>query len=670
MRRLLARCLEKDRSRRLPQIAIAVFEIEEALAGSPSDASVAELHIRREPKRTLALGFAAGIVGALVVATAAWLTLLRDASPAAVTQLLVGVTPAEQIGGNDGRPDRTAMVISPDGRTLVFSAVRAGQRALYVRRFDEAEAILIPGTENGVGPFFSPDGQWIGYWSAGEIRKLSLTGGPSVRVAEVPQVFGATWGDDDRIVFGRAGGGLWEVPAAGGTAVLLTMVNREQGEVSHRLPLALPGGDTILFTVTKNRFPRWDQTHISAYSRRTGATKVIVTGGADGRYIETGHLLYVREGVAFAAPFDRQRIEVTGGSVGVVADVMQSAYHRGALLDSGAAQLTVSATGTLVYIPGGVVTPAERTVVSVDRAGRSEVLPIARRAFATLRVSPDGQQIALSTFGRDRDVWLFARGQGTLSRLTAPGRNGVPIWTPDGAWLTYASGTGGPDDLRRVRSDGSGSPEPLIRSEHSLVPGAWTPDGRQLFYYTIPAADASVNSTWMWNAMGNTAPTAVATVSTTGGGLDVSPDGRWIAYHSDNDGQLEVYVQAHPGPGPRYQASTNGGISPIWRSDGRELFYVETSVPPDTGNSARLSSAGIRIMAVPVQLKPTLTLGPPQRLFEGRYQVNLPGRGYDVTADGQRFVLFQEQEHTPDAITHMTVVQNWHEQLRRLVPPE
>ena len=165
-------------------------------------------------------------------------------------------------------------------------------------------------------------------------------------------------------------------------------------------------------------------------------------------------------------------------------------------------------------------------------------------------------------------------------------------------------------------------------------------------------------------------PTAIAGVSARGGGIDVSPDGRWIAYHSDNSGRLEVYVQAHPGPGPRYQVSSGGGLSPVWRDNGRELLYVEPSVPPDTAGLVRLSTGTIRMMAVTVQLTPTLTLGAPKRLFEGRYQVNVPARGYDVTADGQRFVLLQEQERAPDVITHMMVVQNWHEELKRLVPPK
>ena len=237
------------------------------------------------------------------------------------------------------------MAISPDGQTLVFSAVSGERRSLYVRSLDRAEATPIVGTEGAVNPFFSADGRWIGYWSAGRIRKVPLAGGPPVPVTDAAVLFGASWDEADRIVFSQAAGGLLEVPAAGGSPVSLTTVNREQGEVSHRLPQALPGGDTILFIVTKHRFPRWDQTHVAIYSRRTGVTRVLVEGGADARYVSTGHLVYVREGVLLAAPFDLERLELVGGSVGVVADVMQSAYPKGAARDSGAGQFVVSSTG-------------------------------------------------------------------------------------------------------------------------------------------------------------------------------------------------------------------------------------------------------------------------------------------------------------------------------------
>jgi serine/threonine-protein kinase len=498
-----------------------------------------------------------------------------------------------------------------------------------------------------------------------------LTGEPAVRVSEAPPVFGASWGDNGRIVFSRAAGGLWEVPAAGGAPQELTVVNGERGELSHRLPHVLPGGDAILFTSTKNRFPRWDQTLISVYSRRTGVSKVLVEGGADARYVSTGHLVYVVEGALFAAPFDLQRLELTGGPIGVVADVMQAAYFRGQNADTGAAQFSISTTGTLVYLPGGVVRPAERSVVWVDRTGRSEPLPIAPRPFVTLRLSPDGQQIALSTFGRDRDIWVYVPKRGTLSKLTAPGRNSVPIWTRNSERITYAAGTSGPDNLLSVRPDGGGSSELLIRSEFNLVPGTWTPDGQQLLYYRETGSTENRPSTsisnvpWIWvhDAATTKPPTPIEGPLANAGGAELSPDGRWIAYHSVESGQLQVYVQAFPGPAPRYQVSANGGISPIWRADGRELFYVQSDVqtPP-------LGSVGVRMMAVPVATQPAFTFGRSKELFAGRYEMNSPARAYDATADGQRFFLIQARERPSELITQMTVVQNWFEELKRLVP--
>jgi eukaryotic-like serine/threonine-protein kinase len=307
-------------------------------------------------------------------------------------------------------------------------------------------------------------------------------------------------------------------------------------------------------------------------------------------------------------------------------------------------------------LPAGVFPPVERSVVRVDRTGRSETLPIPPRAFATLRLSSDGQQIALNTFGRDRDIWMYSLARETLTRLSLPGRLNVPIWSRDGHWITYASSTAGTDKLYRVRADGGGVPEQLIASEHNLVPGAWTAAGELLYY---PGPSAFVSGTRNGALKGIPAPPG----SQNRGGVHVSPDGRWIAYHSDDSGQLQVYVQAHHGPGPRYQVSTDGGMSPIWRADGRELFYARQRV----GTPAH-ETLDVQMMAVGVTTQPALTLGKPCALFEGPYQMNQPARGYDVTADGQRFLLIQARERPPDVITQMIVVQNWFEELKRLPP--
>jgi serine/threonine-protein kinase len=613
--------------------------------------------------------YAAGIAGAaLAGAGAVWFMSLRQpVAPLTVTRLQMSVAPADQFGGNDGRPTRQAFAVSPDGRTIVFSALQKNARALYVRPLDQDTAAIVPGTEGAVNPFFSPDGTWIGYWVAGEIRKVPIAGGPPVLVVQTPPIFGASWGNDDRIVFARGTGGLQEVPAAGGKPSGLTTVNAERNEVSHRLPHVLPGGDAVLFTVTHTRFPRWDETQIWLYSRRSGNARLLIEGGADARYVSSGHLLYAREGTLLAVPFDLGRLEVTGGAVGILPDVMQAAYVAGQNGDTGTMQVSVSNTGTLVYIEGGIHVPATYAVVSVDRAGRAEQLPIPPQEFRTLRRSPDDMRVALSTAGRERGIWIYDFARGTLSRLTAAARSTVPIWTPDGERITYAAAAGGPDGVYWVRADGGGAPELLFTNPRNLVPGTWTPDGRRLLYYEIPSeatAAAQAAATLVVQGRDEKTPTqAVPQSVTRAGGVDVSPDGRWMAYQSPSSGEFQVYVDAFPGPGPRHQISTRGGGSPVWRADGRELFYAEGTTTQAPGQQQQPGSADIRMMAVTVTTQPTISFGQPRPLFSGRYSMNAPARGFDVTADGQRFLLLQERERAADVITTMTVVQNWFEEL-------
>lgn len=664
LRLCVRRCLQRDLRQRFHDIADVRLAMEGAF--DPPVAGGIDQRTRPWSARLVSSGWAIAIVAAAAVASG-WFRAPAPANPARVMRLSVGLTPADELGGRDGRPARSAFALSPDGRTLVFSAVRANRRGLYIRHFDEAEATIIPGTDDADNPFFSPDGEWVGFFVAGAIRKLPIAGGPSILVAETSLrvgVLGASWGDDDRIVFGQPSGALLEVVASGGTPTAIIAPKPSTGEVTYRLPHVLPGSDAILFTVTRHRFPRWDQTQVHVYSRRTGLTKLLINGGADARYLPSGHLVYVREGVLLAVPFDLRRLEVTGGPVGVIADVLQAAYARGENEDTGVAQFAIAPTGTLVYLPGGVVAPGERFVVRVGRTGQSETLPIPPRAFATLRVSPDGRQLALNTFGRERDIWLYSLERGSLTKLSLPGRLNVPVWSHDGRWIAYAAGTAGADNIYRVQSDGAGSPEELVATGQNLVPATWTSAGQLLFYgVSSPPLDALPKQFFM-NVALKTAPNPIPIGSPRSGGLDVSPDGHWIAYHSTESGQLEVYVQAHPAPGPRYQVSTNGGMSPIWRADGRELFYVRRTVA-----DLAQQSPEIEMMAVPVSSQSaSLTFGRPASLFEGRYQTNEPARGYDATPDGRSFLMIQDRSRPPDVVRQMIVVQNWHEELKRRVP--
>jgi Tol biopolymer transport system component len=659
IRRLLVRCLEKDRNKRLPQIAVAAFQLDEVMGAGSSPVVEAPVRVRRH-RAVLGSAILAGVVAG---AALMWLIAIRQpASVAPVTRLQMNVSPADQIGGFEGRPTRHAFALSPDGRTLVFSATQKNRRALYLRPLDQPIATVIPGTDEALSPFFSPDGQWIGFWAAGQIRKVQFTGAPPVVIAPLGQMpFGMSWDRDNRVVFARSAGGLMQVPASGGTPQELTSTNTERGEISHRLPHVLPDGDGVLYTVTHNRFPRWDEPQVWLHSRTTGVSKLLIEGGADARYVSSGHLVYARDGVLLAVAFDLKRLEVIGGPVGVIADVMQVAYHRGEQSDTGSMQLSVSASGTLVYLAGGVHPNTEYVVVQVDRTGRVEPLPIPHQAFRTLRRSPDGSQLALSTTGRDRGIWVYNFARGALSRLAGATRGVSPVWTPDGERITYAGGVKGPDSIHWARADGGGSSEQLVSSPGHLVPGNWSPNGRQLFYYSIPGGPSDKGPTiWVQEIGEKSAPKSLAPSALRGGGIDVSPDGQWVAYHSAESGVMQVYVDAYPGPGPRHQVSTNGGAAPIWRADGSEIFYARAPA----GEPIGAGDVEIEIMAVPVTRQPTLAFGRPRRLFAGVYSVNGPARGFDVMPDGQRFLLLQPRPHPPDVLRDMTIVQNWIEELR------
>ena len=658
VRRVLRRCLEKSLSVRLRDIGDARLEIDEAglspSLGQPTDAATS---VDTGPSLiTIAL-----FVCAIVASSLLSLTLFRQ-RPAALplTHLEASVAPAEEIGGVEGRPARTAFALSPDGRTIVFSGRQEGRRALFARPLERSSGTLIPGTEGAINPFFSPEGRWVAYWSPAGIRKVRLDGGPSLLIAASPMVFGASWGDDGRIVFAGAGGGLLDVSSEGGSVAALTVTNTQQGEVSHRLPHVLPGGDAVLFTVTHNRFPRWDKSEIWVYSRRTRDSKRLIEGGADARYVSSGHLLYAREGTLIAVPFDSQRLEITGAAFGALSDVMQAAYVTGSSADTGAMQLGVSSNGTLVYLAGGVYSAPECHVVQVDRTGRAQRLPIPPKAFRILRLSPDDSRMALSTAGRERGIWLYDFARATFSRLVAAGRGFAPLWTPpNGDRIVFAGGTVGPDQLLSVDADGSGAVTTLVRSAQSLVPAAWTPNASQLLYYALAAEFGSEplagTTVWAHAMQPDPAPKAVSRTLASGGGAAVSPNGRWIAYHSTEDGHAQVWVEPYEAPGRRLQVSTDGGGSPVWRRDGKELFYVKYT----NGGGFGAGVADFAVMAVPVDWHRADPFGVPRQLFAGSYSMNQPAHGYDVSSDGERILLLEPRSRAPDVITHLNVVEHW-----------
>ena len=549
-----------------------------------------------------------------------------------------GANPLEQrVGG--ARPDRTAVALSPDGKTLVFGAIWGGDQQLYARAMDQLSATPMPGTSGGSSPFFSPDGQWVGFWAGGELRKVPLSGGPAVTLCKAAALFGASWGSDGTIVFATdRNGGLWRVSAAGGTPEVLTTL--QPGEYSHRLPHMLPGGHAVIFTISKGA-NLWDDTQIVVRSLETGEQTVLVTGGADGRYVSTGHLVYVRLGTLMAVPFDPVRLAVTGGATGLIDGVMQAANRNLSDMDNTlAAQFTVSDTGALVYVTGGAVPAAERSLAWVDRQGTSQALPAPPRPYFTPRLSPDGQHVAVYTQEGIRQVWSYDIARGALSAVTVDGRSSYGIFAPDGKRVAFRSGAaGGEDNLYWKAADGSGAAERLTTSARSQTPGSWSPDGTTLAF--VEEGDTLAQQFFQFDiwvlSIGDRKTRAVIQTAANEMSPEFSPDGRWLAYVSNQSGRSEVYVQPYPGPGERHLISTNGGEQPAWGGNGRELFYVQRR--------------GVRqpvrkLMSVRIGTAPAFLAGTPETLFESGDLQSAWGRSYDVAPDGRRFLLTLRKERT------------------------
>jgi eukaryotic-like serine/threonine-protein kinase len=670
IRRVLRRCLEKDRNRRFADIADVRLDIEDALNAGP-DATVAGISAPsdvRSSRRLLAIG---SLAAAVLIALAFWIGSRRAPAetPAPVTRFLVSVAPAERLQAaptdrdvGEGRPSRTTMTWSPDGHSIIFSAVEGDRQQLYLRAVDRLGATPLPGTEGGSIPFTSPDGRWVGFWSSGALRKVPIDGsGPAATICETTLPFGASWGADDTIIFSRGSDGLWRVPAAGGTAQVVVKPNIAKGELKLFSPQILPGDGAILFTVIHTGFPTWDDdTDVVVQMLASGERKVVVHGGADGRYLPSGHMLYLRKSALTAVPFNLQALAATGGAVALIPDVMQSANTPNEASEGGAGQFSVSTNGSLLYASGGLFPDAVRSLAWVDRNGAAEPLPLSPRPYLSPRLSPDGQRFLVWTQG-DRNVWVHDLSRGVTTRLTFEGRNARAIWTPDGTRITYTSAMAGSENLFWRPSDGSGPAERLAASALTQAPGAWTPDGKTLlFMVTDPTTGFDI---WTLSSQGDRQPHPFLQTPFNEQYPDFSPDGRWLAYVSNQSGRAEVYVQPYPGPGARQQISVDGGTAPAWSRDGRELFYMTA---PSVGGQA----AQTTMMVVPVQLKPTFTAGTPRVLFQGRYGVTANIRGYDVTPDGRRFLMVQQKERPPTRLTDMIIVQNWIEELKQKVHPK
>jgi serine/threonine-protein kinase len=636
---------------------------------------------QQKPSRTSRLGWMPiGLGIALLVSTVVLIMNVVPVRPPGssdtLTHLNVVVTPAERLLTGDPRerqrPSRTAIALTPDGRLLAFSGRRGDQRHLYLRPLDKGDAIEVKGTEGAGSPFFSPDGGWVGFWADGKIKKVRADGGPVIEVcatspnggdqparydpATSGEIVGASWGSSDTIVFALPLGGLWQVAARGGVPSPLTTLGAD--EISHRLPHVLPGGQGVLFTVVRRPF-YWDDVSTDVRVTATGERKQLVVGAVDARYLQSGHLVYAREGVLLAQPFDATRLEVSGAPVAVLDNVMHAIRAPSSTLDTGAAQVAISRTGTLAYARGGPYPALKRRLVWVDAQGRESPVGTPPGAYLAPRLSPDGRQIAVMLHpSQDQDVWVHEPPDGPSLRMTFGGQNAFPIWTPDGSRLTISRALRGPAHLHWVVSTGGQhEPEILASADQAQVPADWTRNGNTLvFVQEVPDKPYDI---WALTREGTTWH-ATPVVRSRFSDLEpaLSPDGEWLAYVSDESGQPEIYVQPFPGPGTRHQISNNGGREPLWAHDGRTLYYLTPNSPaPDRQ----------MVTAVPVASGTRFTSGKPRPLFETQYGGTTPVRGYDIAKDG-RFLMVLNDPVIVTAATHLDIIQNWSTDLLQKVP--
>jgi Tol biopolymer transport system component len=543
------------------------------------------------------------------------------------------------------RLERSSLAFSPDGTRLVYVAANGERRQLFLRTLDRLESAPLPDTEGAHSPFFSPDGEWVAFFAHGTLKKVSVSSGAVVTLAEVlPVSSGGTWATDGSIIYTPAPlDGLVRIPPGGGPAVPLTTPQGQAGDYGHQFPHMLPGDKALLFTVMHDR-SGWSDRGVAVLSLESGTWKSLLDQGTNPHYVSSGHLVYAIDGAILAVPFDAKRLTLEGSPVRVT---------EGIVTRTGA-EFSVSATGSLAYLRGPWGWP-QRKLTWVDRGGRELSSACAPNAYGSPRISPSGSQVVASVRARGRgniDLWVCTLGRDTLTRVTLQdGYEAQPLWSPDPARLTFASAQQDKaPDLATMRVD-SGTQETLLSMPNAQFPTSWSPDGSTLLFTSeMPKTKYDI---WMLSV--GSEPEAHPWLSTPyfESAAVFSPDGRWIAFQSNESGRFEVYVRASSGSGRRYQISEDGGSEPMWDADGQTLYYRNAD----------------RMMAVAVDTSGEFSAGEPALLFEGEFGVPDPSimASYDVAADGERFLMLKDPEEKLDRID---VVLNWVEEVRRLVPSD
>jgi serine/threonine-protein kinase len=655
IRAIVARCLVKDPRQRLRDMGDVRLALEGAFeTAAPQTTTSATPAVPR--RRIVAIASATLLAGAVVATLATWVLMRPTPVTLQPVRFALAPTAAQALAINGFDRD---LVLSADGTRLVYVAGPEAQ--LMVRAIEALDAVPVRGITGVRSPFFSPDGRWIGFFTTNELRKVAIAGGPPVTLCPIVTApRGASWGPDDTIVFATADPttGLFRVAAAGGTPTVLTTPDAAHGEGNHLFPSVLPNGRAVLFTITSSSGGS-ETAQVAVRDLTTGRTTTLIRGGSQAEYVAPGVLVYALAGTLRAVRFDPGTLAVLSDPVPVVEAVTT--------LASGAAEFSVSRTGALVYVPGGA-TAGTRSLVWVTRQGHEDPLAAAPlRAYTMPRLSPDGTRVALDIRDQQLDIWIWDLKRQTLTRLTdAPALDQFPVWTPDSRRVIFASARAGGTNLFWQAANNTGTVERLTTSPNAQWPLSISPDGTRLIVREIvpttgvdlrvlrldPSTPLRTDPSAALGTPARQTEPLLQTTSTEDNG-EISPDGHWLAYQSNESGRNEISVRPFPTvDAGHWTISTTGGTRPVWARSGTELFYLD--------------GAGA-MTRVPIQTAPTFSAGTPTTLFATRYNSAAAGRTYDVSPDGQRFLMIKNNVGTEQAPT-MVVVLNWLEELKARLP--
>jgi serine/threonine-protein kinase len=662
LRMYIERCLHKDRKQRVRDIGDVFLALDGAF-------DIAARHLADprgvvEPAWRRALPVAMTAVGAVLFGGLAVWRMWPSAELRPTTRFDYVLPVGQQLPTTQ----RSVLATSPDGRSFVYQTTEG----LYLRPLGDLEARLIPGTDEYLSsPFMSPDGQSVGYFAPiislrrggagpvggpGQLKKRAIGGGAPVILCSATDPFGVSWAPDNTILFGQPSG-IMRVTANGGTPTLIVPAN--DGEQMYG-PQLMPDGESVLFSVTREMGPtRWDQAQVVVQSLSTGDRTVVVKGGSDARYLPTGHLVYALRDAVFAVAFDPDRRKVTGGAVPLIEGLQQAVGVTAA-----GGNYAVSEHGTLVYVAADA---GLRSLVWVDRGGAPKAITaIPPGPYDGPRLSPDGGRALVTRDtseggSHQGDIWVYDLASGRSSRISKSGSSQMGVWDPKGSQVAYSSAAK-PGNLEAwaAPSDGSGPPRQLTNLGGQVHVDSWSPDGRTLALHRHPVNPAEGPVTILMLAVdpAESKPQVFFNGDFNAESAAFSPNGRYVSFLSQASGQREIYIRPYPGPGEQQTVSVGGGREPVWAANG-ELFYR--------------SLTGEQMFAVSVTTVPSLRVGTPVPVFRGPYYVSptgSPRAQYDVTSDGQRFLMLAPGPSTdaPVARSHIVVVENWFDELKRRVP--